>query len=1788
MPFISLRSTASHIFFLVLLGIHSQSADANIFAEYLGSEPIITSEQRLVAHGFYRVDGLVRDVTGRIRHDVKFVSRSGNVTSFFRESGISLVFARLNGNQSYAEATSASVQASPSSIESLHRMDIEFEGVNPHVTILTLDEGSPVRAYSPTHPDGYTSLSSTSLLYEQLYPGIDLLFRIEDGGLKYEFHLSPGADPSCIKLRYDGATDFHLTNDGDILARTSLGQITDKHPFGLQGNTVIPMRFIRDGYTLSFDLELYDNTQPLIIDPYLQWSSFFGGSTSDYARAVAIDASGSVFITGYTASVNFPVSPGAYQGKNAGSLDAFVMRLNPARALQWATYFGGSDQDESRSITIDRSGFIVIAGNSSSTDLPVTAGVAQPTNNGKSDVFIAKLDGSGRRVWCTYLGGSFSDECNGVAVDSQSDVVVTGGSYSTNFPVTKNAFQTSNAGDFDAFIAKLSANGAFVWGSYCGGWSMDYSNSLAIDASDNIVITGQTESTNFPVSKDAYQQKYGGGAFDVFLVKFNSSGTRLWSTLFGGNKEDAATHVITDPSGNHVVCGQTESLGLPVTKEAKQGNAAGLLDAFIAKFDEKGALSWFRYYGGTRNDYATSMGVDGEGNIAITGYTESLELQMTANAHQGKHAGLQDAYVARFNSEGRRLWSSYFGGNDQDIGYGLAVTESGNAFVVGSTGSRNFPTIGSPLQKEKSGYTDAFLLRIIFDEVVANAGPDTVICIGSSATIGRATKGGREPYVFSWQPSTALSSASIEQPVAAPKKTTTYVLTIRDAEGTASSDSVTVEVRSQPVAYAGNPVTICTGGQVQLVGTGRGGLSPYWFTWSPPDGLNSQDTQNPIAAPEKTTKYILTVRDKNGCVGKDTITVIVLPSVVADAGADAVICQGASSTLGGEVTGGQPPYQFLWSPASGLSDIKAQRPVATPDSTTRYILTATDSKGCKALDTVLIRVNPSATIVDVGDDIRICEGESIRLGGRPVQGKPPFRYAWIPAKGLNVTDVPTPIASPTITTSYVVSVIDANGCGGRDTITVTVVPKPLIDAGANVNMCEDSSSPIGNPATGGVPPYTYAWTPATGLNDPTVATPVASPKATTKYSVLVTDANGCSATASTTVTVHSVPRVTVDPNVSICRGSRRKITSTVKGGKGPFRYEWLPRNGLNQYDIPSPVASPDQTTLYIVTVIDANGCRSTDSIRITVRPCDKSDAGPDVDMCRDTEVTLGGAFPLPANEPRFFWSPSTGLSSPIVAKPIASPKQTTTYILKVTNTFGCEDFDTVTVRVSPGPTPNAGPPVSICEGGSAQIGRPASGGVPPYNYSWTPSAGLSDPNKAQPFAAPKSTTTYTVIVTDANGCSGSESVIVTVHPLPSIQLPKEVAICEGFSATLTAYASGGKGPFSFSWWPQTALDKHTIARPKATPLRSTSYVVTARNETGCASSDTVLVRVYPLPAPVIRASGTVTICDGESVQLTSDRIHSKYEWSNGSRSQTIEVNKSGTYHLVVEDEHGCRGKSNEITVTVNPRPIARITMKGATTICEGDEVELDAGKGFSQYQWSTGETTRSIRARKSGSYHVTVANASGCTARSDEETIVVRPRQIASITALRDTLIASPASDYQWMKDGKPVRGATAQRLIASESGLYSVRVGNTEDCPSTSESARITFGQAVVSIGKIESTPGSKVFIPLKLTKESNIERSGATSFTATLRIKKKVFSILTSTAIVRETGDDILVTIRGRYFTGSKTLTHIEARIASDAKGTIPVHVEEFKWIDGLVRTQTKDGSVFVKSTDGKKKSR
>ncbi len=555
------------------------------------------------------------------------------------------------------------------------------------------------------------------VVYSQIYPGIDMQFRSDSGRIEFDFLLEPSTDPERVRLKITGADHLKLDAAGNLRLSVDERELILRAPRSFQDingsrQEIATYFVLQDSQTIGFSVAAYEQKQPLVIDPILDFSSYAGGSANDIAHGVAFDSQGNLYVVGETFSTDFPTH-NPYQATSPVNGSAFVMKLDAnTHDVVYATYVG-SNVVEARGIAVDSAGSAYIVGDTASLTFPLM-NPYQSSLHGLADIFVTKLAPTGNALaYSTYLGGSSVDRGRALAIDALGDVYIAGVTGSADFPLA-NAFQTRLRGSADAYVAKLSpVRGTLDYSTYLGGGGLDYGTAVAVDAAGQAFVGGYTDATNFPTLNPLQVAK--AGSTDAFAARFTAQGGLAYATYLGGAGPDYAHAIAVDTAGNIHLAGQTESLNFPLSKPL-QATAPGAGDAFAAKLNAAGSsLLYSTYLGGAKGDLAYGLRLDAAGNAYLTGQTTSNNFP-TLHAVQPGNAGGQDAFVTALSPNGANLvYSTYFGGAANDYARAIAVDAGGNVAITGVTESDDLPRIDAT-QPLRGGSQDGFIALLLADD----------------------------------------------------------------------------------------------------------------------------------------------------------------------------------------------------------------------------------------------------------------------------------------------------------------------------------------------------------------------------------------------------------------------------------------------------------------------------------------------------------------------------------------------------------------------------------------------------------------------------------------------------------------------------------------------------------------------------------------------------------------------------------------------------------------------------------------------------------------------------------------------------------------------------------------------------------------------------------------------------------------------------------------------------------------------------------------------------------------
>lgn len=702
---IQLKAKNSHEYIpnLIVNGDHAEHVEAKFKAGSFNSQSLGFTENKGQVYGY---DGLAHP-------EVKYILQEGGVQIFLTEKGIVYQFTKIHYKDDSQAIMADSVdrrkfgEFRDAVYTETYRMDMSLLGASNHCEIST--EGKSFDYINFYTYDILNVHSFTKITYHGIYPGIDWVIYIKNGEVKYDFVVQPNANASVIQLQFNYQESLDLNADGSICLSNTLGRITEKKPISVQGQENIQTNYIVRGNTISFELSKYNHQQSLIIDPAVFWATYYGASGNDSGSACSTDASGNIYLGGATLS-SYSIASGGHQNNYGGVLyDAFLVKFNSNGVRQWATYYGGTDDDRGNSCAIDFSGNVYLAGETKSASGIASGGHQNALASSNYDSFLVKFDSDGIRQWATYYGGTGNDNGYSCSIDLSGNIYMAGETTSLS-DIASGGYQNVFAGgSYDAFLVKFDSTGTRQWATYCGGTGDDYGQGCSTDASGNIYLTGETTSPS-DITSGGHQNTFGGGFYDAFLVKLSTNGVRGWATYYGGTGYDSGRSCSTDALGNIYLAGNTRSSS-GIASGGYQNTFAGITyDAFLVKFNTTGVRQWATYYGGTGDDYGISCITDGSDNVCLVGRTTS-SFDIALGGHQNTYAGATDAFLVKFTSGGLRQWATYYGGTGSDGGQSCATDASGNIYLAGYSESLSGISSNGHQNVYGGGEFDAFLVK---------------------------------------------------------------------------------------------------------------------------------------------------------------------------------------------------------------------------------------------------------------------------------------------------------------------------------------------------------------------------------------------------------------------------------------------------------------------------------------------------------------------------------------------------------------------------------------------------------------------------------------------------------------------------------------------------------------------------------------------------------------------------------------------------------------------------------------------------------------------------------------------------------------------------------------------------------------------------------------------------------------------------------------------------------------------------------------------------------------------
>ncbi len=825
--------------------------------------------------------GQFKDRAGNKRPDILFVGSKGNSKVFLRKTGMSYVFSEHPHivPRKYRFNKILTPSDTPGTVYKGYRLDVEFLNSNSNTKIITENpESSYTDYYLPACPDGLLNVRSYQrIIYQDIYPNIDLVFYTNENGLEYDFNIRKGGNPNDIKLKYNGADKLSLSDEGNLNITFPLGNIIENAPKVYDGN----LKQLKSSFsinsekeTVSFHVQGFRN-QAITIDPSVQWSTYIGGSGDEYLPTLAVDKDSNVYGVTTTNSPDFPVTTGAFQAAlgDPKATNLGIFKFSSSGKLLWSTYYGGSGDDaggfsigssgnNGPGIAVDSLDNIVVVSGTTSKDLPVTIGAYQTSFLGEGDALIAKFNTNGKRVWATYYG----DANNGtigevVAIDHANNIYITGlvgGPGNLNGSNQKYGYTITSAApdNEETFVTKFNAGGTRSWSLIYGGnkgmgSGYDFPTDICVDDSNNVIVVGNYYSSNFPLSRNT-GYFVGVGMGILYILKFDSSGTRKWA--ISGGTFATMVNVAADKHNNIYFTGIGMGF-LPLKDPYQPLFGGGNTDAFLAKLDNSGNLMWGTYFGGSGTDGGFGVTADSNENVSITGITSSTDFPIK-NAIQSTYGGgAYDGFVAKFDESGGLVWSTYLGGNGLDNPTDIERDLRGNLYLGGVNYSGGYP-VKNAFQNNSNGGEEGFITKILdCTNLYANVAVTAKNpCVGDTVTL--TADGGFSSYKW--------NNGETTQSIKVTKSGSYSAVIALNAGCNGLTQIITLNFTNPPASsiQADGPLNFCPGGSVSLEATG---VYPKYL-WSTGDTAYKIVVKNP-------GKYILTTFNSAGCSVSDSVNV---------------------------------------------------------------------------------------------------------------------------------------------------------------------------------------------------------------------------------------------------------------------------------------------------------------------------------------------------------------------------------------------------------------------------------------------------------------------------------------------------------------------------------------------------------------------------------------------------------------------------------------------------------------------------------------------------------------------------------------------------------------------------------------------------------------------------------------------------------------------------------------------------------------------------------------------------
>lgn len=1636
------------------------------------ASPDITSNKQ--AQYFIENKGQITDQYGRQRTDADYRLKA---------SGLSVFISAGELHYQWTKPQATANEANTNLMDA-YRLDVVLDGANKGVRPIAEQPMGYYENYYTARLNGVQAYSYAKLVYKNIYDNIDWVVYLQDGGMKYDFIIHPGGNTADIKIRYEGATDMTM-NNGEVVVTTPFGKITEKAPYTYYQHSKEPIvsAYKLQGNTIEFDIADYN--APIVIDPSLEWATYMGGSAADYGLCVSSDTAGNVYMAGKTASASSSnvYTTGAHQTTFAADEDGVITRYTAGGVRNWSTYYGGNGKEAINSITVDIENNILFSGwtDTSYTGI-ATSGAHHPSHGGgESDAFLVKMNPSGVRLWATYYGGEGkekdgNDYQTGVVCDTAKNIYLVGITNSDTGIATSGTAQTTRGGNFDGFIAKFNKNGVRQWATYYGGADADQFTIVGADSNGIVYVAGNFASTGMGTGGTHAASKPGGGSNDVLIAKFNpTNGARIWATYYGGSMPEQARGLVVGDTNYVYICGSTESTSGIATTGASQTTHGGYYDMFITKFDSNGIQKWGTYLGDNGTDHGGNVVLDHSGNLNMTGSTGSPTTISTFDAFRVNIGGSVDAFIAIFDPAGNKKWATYYGGADQDYGYGVARGKSeGHIYIVGNTNSSTGISYnGSQNAHGGVNDNDAFMVKITPDTSVSvdKGSIASTYCAEDSFVLNYVTT---EPFrtgnVFTVQLSNSTGSfaspinigtkagtGNSSVKVGFPPNTSGNGFRIRivatlpiDTSYDNETDIVIKPLPVQPIASNNGPM--CSNGVLQLNSTASTTGTAY--TWNGPDNYtaNTQNaTRTNMTASLHSGDYIITA-NLNGCIRKDTTTVTIIQAAAKpDLTSNAPLCSGDTLRLfANNITNGST---VAWRGPNGWTDtitVSTKKGNMAIADAGKYIVILR-LNNCESRDTVDVTVATKPSPVVASSNGPLCSHQTLQLTANcPTPG---VVYNWIgPAFVANNEQNPSrPNLQASHTGNYIVTA-DLLGCGVKDTVYVAISQspdKPI--AAANGPLCSDQDLQLTGTNIGSATP---TWVGPNGpLNPPAANKTIVNAQVTDAGDYILTSAysNGCSQSDTVSVAItqsYNLGGITavITPGTVVCPST--DLIFSVTPPQTNATYTWIGPNSFSSSS-PSPTRNNAQyadSGFYVVQVVTGACSLGVDTVHLAVVD---TITAPTLTLplfdCEQDSLKVNAFHPY-MNAFDFIYPGDTDLNSAgLTILSLNKVVHEGRWILRV-RSGGCMAADTGYLTLRPKPTkPNATSNTPVCEGETLELkGASPTAGVT-YAWSGPASYAANTQNANLANVVPVTNAGYYVLQTTLNGCASdldSEAVVIHANPKPKITINDPV--CEGkeIKMSVTDPQTGE----SYVWSSSNAGfsgngTSATIAQAKLAD--GGTYILTATSATtGCVGVTTAPLEVIALPGLPDGIYNT-PLCEGNQLELNvndTSTTNVSYVWTGPGGftffekkafKNEIKLSDAGSY-ILVASRRGCE-VSDTVDVIVKPTPEKpSVINNGPLASGETLELTIENPTPGATFKWNgpsnygsfvQNPTLFKVTESASGTYTV-VTSLDGCTSSgftvvivnkgdAKKEELILFPNPNKGIFTIRAKVINDQIMPYE-------------------------------------------------------------------------------------------------------------------------------------------------------------------------------